>query len=75
MWDSIGHGWGNMGFGMLLWMLIGIAILVLAVYSITRGSTSASEPIDHALEILRERYARGQIDQQEFDERKRELEK
>jgi len=38
----------------------------------SRGRRSAD---DEALEILRQRYARGEIDEQEYEQRKRELQK
>ena len=80
MWGDAGHGWGwrwGMGFGMidmvLFWVLVifGIVVLVRRV-----GGSSASSgppPSKTALDILNERYARGEIDKQEFVERKRDL--
>ncbi len=56
----------------LWWVLIvaGIVALMKWVSSNTRGrDRSASK----ALEILNERYARGEIDDQEFQKRKRDL--
>ena len=72
MWGETGFAWGwGMGFGMigmvLFWVLIifGIVVLVRRV-----SGSSASKT---ALDMLNERYARGDIDQQEFEERKRGL--
>ena len=68
-------GWGWGGFG-LLWMAlfwVGIALLVLwAVRQFGGGSSERSER--RPLEILEERFARGEIDRDEFEERKRVLE-
>ena len=71
MWSM----WGMWGLGMLLVMLVfwGLAIagLVLAVrWLMQQGRPSRS---DAALEILRERYAKGEIDREEYLARKRDL--
>ena len=65
-----------MGFGMigmvLLWVLIIVGIVVLARW--TSGSGPHSHPHSRsALDILKERYARGEIDKQEFEDKKRDL--
>ncbi|HUG79156.1 MAG TPA: SHOCT domain-containing protein [Burkholderiales bacterium] len=72
-----GGGWGWGLFGMvhmvLWWLLIILGIVVLAKWLFgSSGSRTASE--DRSLAILRERYARGEIDKQEFEARKRDLE-
>jgi putative membrane protein len=55
----------------LWWFLIILGIVVLAKW-LFGGSARNSEG-DRALTILRERYARGEIDKAEFDARKRDL--
>ncbi len=67
--------WGPWGIGMMLMMLVmwGLVIvgLVLGVrWLLAQGR--ASQP-DAALDILRQRYARGEIDKEEFEARKRDL--
>jgi putative membrane protein len=67
--------WGLWGIGMMLFMLVFwalvIAGVIMAVRSVMRqGRASRSDP---ALDILRERYARGEIDREEFLARKRDL--
>ena len=59
--------------------MIRILILVLfvaaalAVVYLTGQALSARSSRTRALDILRERYARGEIDRQEFDDRRRLL--
>ena len=71
-------GWGHMVFGsfmmVIFWALV-IAAAVLVVRSISGRPHSGRDQLPRisALEILRERYARGEIDREEFDERKRQL--
>jgi putative membrane protein len=61
-----------------LLMLVGIAVLVAYVIvrvlrSTWKGPEPGSPPRDAAMEVLRERYARGEIDAAEFEERRRLL--
>ena len=58
----------------LLWGLV-IAAIVLAIRWLSRqGAVSPGERPDTALDILRQRYARGEIDRDEFAAKKRDLE-
>lgn len=66
---------GGFGFGgifMILWwvlIIVGVVALVKWVVMSSGGRSGDSQ----ALEILKQRYARGEIDEQEFQKRKREL--
>ncbi len=63
-----------MWFGMLLMALFWVALIVGVVLVVKwlMGQGGASRE-DSALDILNKRYARGVIDRQEFEERKRDL--
>ena len=67
--------WGAGGLVMMLMMLVfwGLVIagLVLGVRWLAGQGRGTAR--DEALEILRQRYARGEIDKQEFETRKRDL--
>ncbi len=72
MMDS---GWmPMMGFGMLFMALFWIALIVGGVLMVKwlMGQGGASRG-DSALEILKKRYARVEINKEEFEERKRDL--
>jgi putative membrane protein len=77
MWgyDGFGFGGSGMGIGMLLfWGLIILGIVMLARGF--GGAFNASERRAREktpLEILRERYARGEIDKSEFQQRRSDL--
>jgi putative membrane protein len=62
------------GFGMLFWIVIIVGIVALAIWlsSSPRGTNKTGSK--DALDILKERYARGEIDKDAYLERKRELE-
>ncbi|MBI1894626.1 MAG: SHOCT domain-containing protein [Candidatus Rokubacteria bacterium] len=67
--------WGAWGIGMMLFVLLfwGVVIagVVLGIRWLVRQGRD-SRP-DSALDILRLRYARGEIDQEEFEAKKRDL--
>ncbi|MBS3740678.1 MAG: SHOCT domain-containing protein [Candidatus Cloacimonetes bacterium] len=66
-------GWG-MGFTWLIGVILLIAIIWIAIKAMKQtGATGKSEKT--ALDILEERYAKGEIDKQEFEERKETLTK
>ena len=71
------HGYGGMGmgFGMIWFWIIGIAFLVLIIWLITRSlnQNAANNQYKPAIDILKERYARGEIDKDEFEEKKSHL--
>lgn len=78
MWgyDGFGFGWGGMGIGMLLFWALIIAVVVVLVRGFGGARSVASEPRPRektALDILGERYARGEIDKNEFEQKRRDL--
>jgi putative membrane protein len=67
-------GWGGMLFQLLFWVVI-IFLIVWGVKQLAGRSHNSNQLTrkDNALEILRERYAKGEIDKQEFETKKRDL--
>jgi putative membrane protein len=68
--------WGMWGIGMMLMMLVfwGLVIagIVLGIrWLVTQGKEA--RPTDTALDVLRQRYARGDISKEEFEAKKRDL--
>jgi putative membrane protein len=86
-WRGMMGGW--MGFPMLFMFPIGIIILIIIGYVIYRGvwwgggccggrygyyrHYSSDEEKENAMEILRRRYARGEITKEQFEQMKRDI--
>lgn len=69
-----GMGFGFGGLYMLLFWAVIIAVIVFAVKWIFEGSSRTDSPIGKsALDVLKERYARGEIGKDEFEQKKRDL--
>jgi putative membrane protein len=74
MYWNFGWGWG-MGIGcvatLLLWILIilGIVFLVRAILRAERKGAVE----ETALDILKKRYAKGEIGKEEFEEKKKDI--
>jgi len=75
MWGYHGYGFGGMGIGMILfWVLIIAAIIVLVRGFGSRSGGNDFRPASKTpLDILGERYARGEIDKDEFETKRRDL--
>jgi putative membrane protein len=76
--NMMNFGFGTMGgFGfifMLLWWVLIIAGIVALIKWLTGQSQGASGGQEKVpLEILKERYAKGEINKQEFEEKKKDL--
>ena len=74
MWGD-NYGWSMMGFGtmFIFWILV-IVLIVLAVrWAMDRDGSRNSG--NNALDILKERLARGEIEPAEYEERRKVLEK
>ncbi len=72
-------GWGGMIFGPIM-MIVFIAVVVVVVVLLVRwlggpghGGALHGPPGKTPLDILKERFAKGEIDKEEFEERRRVL--
>lgn len=68
------YGWG-MGFGWIFMIIFWILVILGVVYLIKliAGGARREEKKDTALDILKQRYAKGEITKEEFEEKKKDL--
>ncbi len=71
MWQYGGFGGAGMLWMLLLWG--GIVLLIVWAVRNLGASRVERDTTDRALEILEERFARGEIDNDEFIQRRSEL--
>ena len=74
MWGYWGVPWGWLGPLMMFvfWMLV-IGGIALILRSWWHQPARSGQQRDLALDILRERYARGELTREQFDEMRRDL--
>jgi putative membrane protein len=80
MWGYMGNmgwgaGWGILGMAQLVlwWILLILGIVVLAKWLFASVPGDGRSSGKRSLEILAERYARGEIDRNEFETKKQHL--
>jgi putative membrane protein len=72
-------GWGMGGFGIIFmiifWglVIVGLIFLIKWLIQVTKGEKDVIPGSSSALGILKERYARGEINREEFEKMKRDL--
>jgi putative membrane protein len=59
----------------IFWILVIVGIIFLIRWLIhsTKGGAAGTQSGSGAIEILKERYARGEINKEEFEEKKKDL--
>lgn len=73
MWEY-GMGWGWGWLGMALFWLVPISLILVAIkYLAGRNSGGDGGKSGKALEVLEERYARGEIGRDEFFQKREDL--
>jgi putative membrane protein len=76
-WGNYGYGFG-MGFGPIFMIIFWVVIIIGAVYLVKLISSSSrqnrlKEPEETASDILKKRYAKGEISKEEFEEMKKNI--
>ncbi len=79
MWDSGWHGWFLGPVMMVLLLVVAVAVVLVLVRWLGPGHASGHHgapnqaPSQSPMDILKERFARGEIDKEEYEERRRLL--
>ncbi len=64
----------GMYLGMLFWILLLAALVALVVWVIQKSGRSGGDTVNEtALDVLKKRYALGEIDTEEYEEKKKRL--
>lgn len=67
------NGFGGMGFGWLIWIVI-IGVVIWAVVQVTNRNKNIEHTTKESpLDLLKKRYANGEISKEEFDRIKKDL--
>lgn len=71
MWPGYGDHMGWMG----LWWIVGLAVLAGLVWAVARAAAAPPPPHgeDSPETILKRRYARGEVDREEYERRLADL--
>lgn len=71
-WDHMNWGWGG-GIMMVFWVVLIIALIYWIIRAANRNSSQQSLQSESAMDILKKRYARGELSKEEFEMRKKDL--
>lgn len=73
MWNAdgcMGFGWMPM---ILFWVVVTVGVFVAARWWVPSRQTDRSSSSETALDILEKRYARGEIDKAEYEQKHEDL--
>ena len=68
----MGYGYG-VGFMWIIFLVV-IGVLIYFLLKASKSKKSDGSMIETSLDILKKRYAKGEIDKEEFDRKKKDLE-
>jgi putative membrane protein len=67
------HGFMGGGFMWVFWLAVVVGIIFLVKWIIEQGRQSAQSTDSNPLDILKRRYARGEIDKEEYERKWKDL--
>ncbi len=75
MMNNWGLGYGLFGWLMMLlfWILIIVGVILVVRWLVDQGRLKESQSEETPIDVLKKRYASGEIDKEQFETLKREL--
>jgi len=67
------HGFMGGGFMWIFWILVIVGLVFFIKWIVLQNKPGESRAIGNSLEILKSRYARGEIGKEEFEQKKKGL--
>ncbi len=67
------HGFMGAEFMWIFWILVIVGLVILIKWSVQQNKPVESRANESSLEILKKRYARGEIDKEEYEQKKKDL--
>lgn len=75
-WGMMGPGmmggFGGMGLMSLVWIVV-LGLIIWAIVAAVRHPANSSGSANSALDVLKRRYATGEINKKEYEEKKKDL--
>lgn len=66
-------GWGGMWFGWFFWLVVLIIVIWIGIKITKRSGKQNSNQTETPLDILKKRYAKGEISKDEFEQMKKDI--
>ena len=67
------HGFMGGGFMWIFWIAVIVGIIFLVRWIVQQSKLSESNAYGNPLDILKSKYARGEIDKEEYERKKKDL--
>jgi len=68
-----GNHWIFGGWMWVFWIAVVVGLFFLVKWALQQSRPGESKPNDGALDVLKKRYAGGEINQEEFEQKKKDL--
>lgn len=70
MW---GDHWMFGGFMWIFWILVLVGLFLLIRWLVIQGKSGEKRDEESPMDVLKKRYARGEIEKEEFEQKKKDL--
>ena len=72
--NGMNHDWGmGFGFGWIIGLIVLVVVIWLIIKAVNQNRNPNLQNKKSPMDILKKRYARGEIDKEEFEEKKKDI--